>query len=398
MPETLDLFPEHPAPVPGSMMELVAMPGIKLSPTQRTFKRLVAEVEATEKTLQELGELLDSFRPLFAAKLNPLQEDRDTINYEMVLFLDEKLLRKGWTKIQQRTMRDLICDVAELLFGSAYHDEMVALFDRHSDVSLAHMAAAENKAFVDDMGDVFGSKLDAEAMNSGSTEEILREALRQLQLEDQAREEARDARAAAKRGGKKSARAIQAEQQALDAGKLLKEIYRKLTSALHPDREPDIDERARKTALMSEVNKAYAEENLLKLLNLQLQAVKVDSRAAATMADEKLRVINLSLTQQRQELGLECRQLEALIREQFHISGFGALSAPILHNALKAQAAAARAGNKNLRLDLAALKRSEVEFKHWLKAQRASAREDEFLAESMLAEMMRAKTRPRRRG
>ena len=391
MTETPDLFPDHPAPVPGSMIELVAMPGIKLTPAQRSFKRWVAEIEASEKRLQELGGLLDAFRPLFAKKLNPLQDARDVINHEMALFLDEKLLHKGWTATQRKTMRELLCDVAELLFGSAYHDEMVALFDRHNDVSVADLAAAEKSEFIDEFEKILGVELDADAVGERATEEMLREALRQLQQEDQER-----AHAAARRGGKQSARAVQAEQQAVEAGKLLKEIYRKLTSALHPDREPDIDERARKTVLMSEVNKAYADQNLLKLLHLQLQAVKVDSRAAATMADEKLRVINQSLSQQQQELKLECRQIEMLIREEFHLERVGELSAMVLEKELNAQAAAARTGNKDLRRDLADLKKSEVEFKAWLKAQRRSVKEDEWLDEFMLAKLMRAK--PARRG
>ena len=391
MTETPDLFPDHPAPVPGSMMELVAMPGIKLTPAQRSFKRWVAEIEASEKRLQELGGLLDAFRPLFAKKLNPLQDARDVINHEMALFLDEKLLRKGWTATQRKTMRELLCDVAELLFGSAYHDEMVALFDRYNDVSVADLAAAEKSEFIDEFEKILGVELDADAVGERATEEMLREALRQLQQEDQER-----AHAAARRGGKQSARAVQAEQQAVEAGKLLKEIYRKLTSALHPDREPDIDERARKTVLMSEVNKAYADQNLLKLLHLQLQAVKVDSRAAATMADEKLRVINQSLSQQQQELKLECRQIEMLIREEFHLERVGELSAMVLEKELNAQAAAARTGNKNLRLDLADLKKSEVDFKAWLKVQRESVKEDEWLDEFILAKLIRAQPKRRR--
>lgn len=396
MTETLDLFPEHPAPVPGSMMELVAMPGIKLSPTQRAFKHLVADIETSEMKLRELGELLDTFRPLFSARLGPLQDERDAINHEMALFLDEKLSRKGWTANQRKTMRDTLCDVAELLFGSAYHDEMVALFDRHSDLALEGLSTAGKKAFARDIENAFGVELEGDVVEEGGAEEVLAEALRQFEEEEQQRAQASEARAAAKRGGKKSARAIAAEQQAHDAGKLLKEIYRKLTSALHPDREPDVGERARKTALMSEVNKAYADENLLKLLHLQLQAVKVDSRAAATMADEKLRVINQSLGQQNQELKLECRHLEMLLREEFHLKGFGALSAPILERALKAQAASARAGNKGLRADLAAIKRSGAEFKSWLKVQLEAMRDNEFIDELMLEELLRAKPGRRR--
>jgi hypothetical protein len=121
-------------------------------------------------------------------------------------------------------------------------------------------------------------------------------------------------------------------------------------------------------------------------LHLQLQAVKVDSRAAATMADEKLRVINQSLSQQQQDLKQECRQLEAMIRDEFHLNGFGMLSAPVLQKALNAQATAARAGNKCLRLDLTALKKSEVEFKRWLKIQRESAKEEEWFDEFMRGE------------
>ena len=272
MPETLDLFPDHPAPVPGSMMELVAMPGIKLSPTQRTFKRLVAEAEASEKNLQKLGEMLDTFRPLFSAKLTPLQDERDAISHEMALFLEEKLSRKGWTANQRKTIHDLLCGVAELLFGSAYHDEMMALFDRHSEVTVADMAAAEKVAYAAELEKAFGIELDDGDVEASSTQDIFDEAMRKLEGEEQERAEAAAARAAAKRGGKKSARAIQAEQQAADAGKLLKEIYRKLTSALHPDREPDIDERARKTMLMSEVNKAYAEDNLVNDPRLKARA------------------------------------------------------------------------------------------------------------------------------
>ena len=137
----------------------------------------------------------------------------------------------------------------------------------------------------------------------------------------------------------------------------------------------------------------------LKLLHLQLQAVKVDARAAATMADEKLRVINQSLSQQQRELKLECRQLEAMIREEFHVQGFGVLSVPVLQKALAVQATTARADNKGLRLDLVALKKSDVEFKRWLKIQREAAREEEWIDEFMLDELMRAKSgRRSRRG
>ena len=77
-------------------------------------------------------------------------------------------------------------------------------------------------------------------------------------------------RKAAKRAAKKAQKQAQKKSTAADKGEvppaLLREadaksairtVFRQLASALHPDREPDEQERLRKTGLMSEVNAAY---------------------------------------------------------------------------------------------------------------------------------------------
>jgi hypothetical protein len=69
------------------------------------------------------------------------------------------------------------------------------------------------------------------------------------------------------------------ERHAVEADQLkqsVRDIFRKLTSQLHPDREPDAAERARKTALMQRVNVAYAANDLLALLELQLEVEQID--------------------------------------------------------------------------------------------------------------------------
>ena len=57
----------------------------------------------------------------------------------------------------------------------------------------------------------------------------------------------------------------------------VREIFRKLASALHPDRETDPGERARKTALMQRANVAYAANDLLGLLELQFEVDQIDA-------------------------------------------------------------------------------------------------------------------------
>lgn len=377
------------------MMELVALPGIKLTAAQRSFKLLVSNIEVAEKRLREMTALIDVFRPIFAKKLRPLRDERAMLNREMVLFLDEQLLRKGWTSNQRKTMRDIVCQVAEQLFGSPYREEMETLFERHSDIAIADLVAATKAEIQADIEELFDIDPGTSDGNARSSEETLREALREMDQREQEHARQVEARAAARRGRKKSIRQTKAEQQAVDAGKLLKEIYRKLTSALHPDREPDVAERARKTTLMSEVNNAYENGNLLKLLQLQLQAVKVDSRAAATLADEKLQLINHTLRQQHLELQMECLQLEVLVREEFQLAHFGPLNAQVVQKALNAEVAAERADLKNMRGDLTAIRTNEAELKNWLKEQRLLMK-DEQRFEDAIAQAMMGMPRGRR--
>jgi hypothetical protein len=60
-------------------------------------------------------------------------------------------------------------------------------------------------------------------------------------------------------------------------------------SELHPDRETDPEEHARKTELMQRVNQAYKAGDLLALLEVQLSIEQIDPAALAGLAEERLR-------------------------------------------------------------------------------------------------------------
>ena len=95
----------------------------------------------------------------------------------------------------------------------------------------------------------------------------------------------------------------------------LREVYRRLASRLHPDREPDPDERARKTAQMQRINAAYAAGDLLALLDLQrawADAPPTPAAAApADPSDTRLRQHIAALTEQRERLQAD---LDAIVR------------------------------------------------------------------------------------
>ena len=128
---------------------------------------------------------------------------------------------------------------------------------------------------------------------------------------------------------------------------------------------------------MSEANKAYESGNLLRLLQLQLQAQRVDALTVSTLADEKLRLINHTLSLQRRDLLIECRELEEMVRAEVGLSYSAKVSAQTMEKAVKAEAARLRADLKHMQSDFTWIKTGDAALKAWLKDQRAGLTERE---------------------
>ena len=103
---------------------------------------------------------------------------------------------------------------------------------------------------------------------------------------------------------------IERERAAVEgATRSVREVYRKLASALHPDRESDPAERDRKTELMQRVNQAYEARDLLQLLALQIQVEQIDLTQLAALGDDRIAHYNRVLREQSAELDQEIQDL-----------------------------------------------------------------------------------------
>lgn len=103
-------------------------------------------------------------------------------------------------------------------------------------------------------------------------------------------------------------RKAQAER---DASQSVREVFRRLAASLHPDRESDPGERARKTALMQRVNQAYARNDLLELLSMQIEIEQIDAEHLAAATDARLASYCAVLRDQKTALQDELLQCQA---------------------------------------------------------------------------------------
>jgi hypothetical protein len=147
-----------------------------------------------------------------------------------------------------------------------------------------------------------------------------------------------------------------------------------------PDREPDPDERKRKTELMQRANQAYANNNLLQLLELQLELEHIDQSAINNISEDRLKHYNAILKEQVGELDQEILYVEARFREAYGIPPFIEISPDTVVRNLAGEIAAIRQSVHDLEEDLLMFEDPKA-LKSWLKSvkrQRAAVDFDEI--------------------
>jgi|HigsolmetaAR201D_1030396.scaffolds.fasta_scaffold08275_4 hypothetical protein len=285
------------------------------TPEHERFKYLIAQIERIRKTHKDVDAAILEFRQSDAQTLQPLRVNLRNLTRETVFQLDRLLDERGWTRAELAGLESVLCGNAELLLQSDPYDEQIRdLFDKHSRVSFDEMKEEELlvlKEHVEELGFDLGDDTDIR-----TEEDLVQRMYEQLGAKRQQEEARRESRS---RGRKKSAAQTRAEANAQAAKQFLREIYRKLASIVHPDRETDAQRRAEKTELMQRINRAYATDDLLTLLEAQLALEQIDPEQIGRLSRDRLKQYNRLLAKQLEAEKSELFALEEGFRADFHL-------------------------------------------------------------------------------
>lgn len=358
-----------------------AQPGAPLSAQQKKFNRHIERIAQQRELLADWQQAIAAYRERHAREAVPLQRAHRELLVELVRHLDCASDDKKLTKAERHTLGEAITDRLAVLID-AVPDEaeragLKEVYNRHSGSDYdAEEAAGDDaaKAVAQDMArDLFGVDLDLQDADMDSPEDFMRRLHEKLQAQqeqaEQQRAEQREARRAA-RARKPSARERKAQEEAAQATQSVREIYRKLASHLHPDRETDPAERERKTVLMQRVNQAYAENRLLDLLQLQLEVEQIDPEHIAGLSEERLKHYNRVLAEQLKELQQEVQEVQDHFQMAFGLDSWQSLKPASLMRELRAYLQLIEHENLRLRRELNALRTGAAALKGWIKAER----------------------------
>jgi hypothetical protein len=138
-----------------------------------------------------------------------------------------------------------------------------------------------------------------------------------------------------------------------------------LVKAFHPDREPDAEEKIRKTAILQRVTAAYEANDLLALLQLQLELERINEEHLDSLADDKLRYFNKNLKSQLAELTEELWNIESDLARMSQKSPFDFFNPQLIEWEFEKSLKELKKHIKNIKQDLEQLRDPEV-LKTWL--------------------------------
>jgi hypothetical protein len=349
-----------------------AASGPKAPLASRGYQLQLKRIQKLQQQLQELDALALAHRLALQQQVHPLQVEHRQQLRAMVLLIDERLQGKTLAAPQRRAGVTILCRMAATLARSG-DQAMAALHDRHSPTSLATQARARSEAIRADIEAALGQPMH-DLPPEANAEQILAAGMARLREQRAHADESKRARAERRRAKSQKSSRTPVGPQAGDVpegSNLLRSLFRRLASALHPDRESDPAARERKTTLMSQANAAHARRDLLALLQLQQDAELGDPLGEGQWGENQLAAMTALLKQRVADLERERAGRQDALTQEFQVPPGLGVTPRTLQSVLLEQVWALEQALELMRSD-AHLARTDAGFKRWLRAQAAA--------------------------
>ncbi|MCK9366260.1 MAG: J domain-containing protein [Metallibacterium scheffleri] len=263
------------------------------SKQHKAFDTLVKKLERERARLQDWDDARASLSALIHGELPARRQSLDRSRKALVLHLDALYADARFNAADRGRMRATLLGIAEDILAVDADAELQAVRRRHGVASRGAVDAG--------MDDLFGFDPAQSVIDPAAEREL--EALA-AELFGQAPHDAAAPRPA------QSAAAPRRAPDAADSAQQLRRIYRRLASALHPDRESDPELRARNTDLLKRANAAYAQHDLYTLLSLQMEARLLDSPGLAGIVDAEYKALTATLRRQLRDTEAQVASIE----------------------------------------------------------------------------------------
>ena len=307
------------------------------------YQRLTEKIQTLRQEITAWEQCLSDIQQRARQEVLPLQDQYAEELLELFALLEEQLQDRKlrWGKVQRVQAWE------SLAWFAAQAQELVGATHAEAFAAFCQRCQAEVGIPEEDEEDPEEAALFQALLESmGIPEEEAREAVRRgskspageagVAGRPETTGESEDPRAPDWEAFFRQAGAKQAEEQRKKDQKtaaelrnhtLLRSWYRRLVSMLHPDREPDPQERQRKTRQLQELHQAYQSGDAWQILQ-QVEALGIATEVFA--GDAGLKMLNQGLRKQQRRLQEQLQQIRWELQQHFGLPPFGKLTPEIL--------------------------------------------------------------------
>ncbi|AWK14672.1 J domain-containing protein [Candidatus Fukatsuia symbiotica] len=294
-----------------------------LSQAQKRFNSLTQKIDSKRQNLIAWQAMLPLYHQKYSDEFYPLLTSFDQKRTDFVQLLDKSYSDKVFSKSDRKKISHIICMITMELMSERDCVDLKKIYNKYSEIDFDSRVEQEKEMMQSAMAEMFSFDI-FEKMDVNSTEKIMEnvgeEIQQELIQEERVKKQFEGSYNEQKKSAKTLAREEKQQAEIQNISQSLREIYRKLASSLHPDREQDAEERERKTELMQRVNIAYNSKNLLELLALQLEIEQIDQSIINTLPEDKLKYYNTILAEQFAELQNEINDIEVSFKIRLNMS------------------------------------------------------------------------------
>ncbi|MDP5008369.1 MAG: molecular chaperone DnaJ [Glaciimonas sp.] len=289
--------------MPTKIISIAAQKGKnELSKGQKLFNKLIKKIEQERQLLGDWQENISHCQKKYVEKYRPLWQSFDEQRVKMLCRLDVIYFDTALDKQDKAKLQHIIADLAAAIVRPDSDKEVKRIYNGYTDSDFDAVSGEGVEVVKRLFEEKFGVDL-GEAFDRSSPKKMMAKlhAMMQEKIQGEASlaEENAQIKDAKKAMRNKSENALAKEAKQHESkqkiSQSIREIFRKLASALHPDKEQDDTERKRKTALMQRVNIAYGNNDLLTLLELQLECEQIDAAMLGALSEDRLKCSNRDL-------------------------------------------------------------------------------------------------------
>ncbi|ONG41767.1 hypothetical protein BKE30_02705 [Alkanindiges hydrocarboniclasticus] len=286
-----------------------------LTPQQKKFNQLSEKIEQQKQQLEEWKQTAELAQRQVNGKLAPLFETLTLDRLMLIEQLHEASLAYAFTSREAGQLNALILQWCEQVLDHSLSPVQVQrielIYEVHAGYNFqGRQAVSElpDERLTPQVHEQPDCTDDVTMADPDDYEAWHEQIVQQRQAEQQARR-------SRQKNAKQAKNIQQAQHVDALAHKSFKQIYQRLVANLHPDREPDEQEKIKKTGLMQQVTESYQAQDLLGLLQWQIQLGQQDKAGDTQLADEQLQLYNLNLSRHSEQLDQQINEYRLMLQD-----------------------------------------------------------------------------------